>query len=72
MNVLAVVIVLVTGTNRVGLVGVLLAVAVPVNTCAVPVVDTVLKGSTNVRVAAAAAVLETYEHRSAIGKNGDK
>lgn len=49
---------LVWGVMRLALVGVLLAVAVPVNTWAVPVVATVAKGRLNVRRDAEAAVLE--------------
>jgi hypothetical protein len=51
--------VLLTVTTAFGVVGELLAVAAPVKTCAVPVVETVPKGSTNVNGAAAATVLET-------------
>jgi hypothetical protein len=51
--------VLVTGAKRFGLVGVLLAVAVPVNSWRVPEVAT-LNGSWNVIVAADDAVFETW------------
>jgi len=50
---------LVWGVMRFGLAGVLLAVAVPVNTWAVPVVATLEKGRLKVRRDAVAAVLET-------------
>jgi len=43
---------------RFGLVGVLLVVAAPVKTWAVPVVDTVLKGREKVSVCADVAVLD--------------
>jgi hypothetical protein len=51
--------VLLTGAKRFGLVGVLLAVAVPVNSWRVPEVAT-LRGSWNVIVAADDAVFETW------------
>lgn len=60
MKVLETGIVLVVGTRRFGLVGVLLAVDAPVRTCAVPEVATVAKGRTKVMAAAVPAVFETY------------
>lgn len=59
MNVDPVLIVLLTGAKRVGFVGVLLAVAVPVRSWSVPLLA-MLKGSTKVNGAADAAVLETF------------
>lgn len=58
LKVFPVVMVLVTGTIKFGVVGVLLAVAEPVSTCAVPVVETVLNGMLKVKAALALAVLE--------------
>lgn len=49
---------MVTGTTRLGVLGVLLAVAFPIRICAVPVASTFLNGRSKVRVAAVPTVFE--------------
>lgn len=60
LNVLPTEMELVTGANRLGSVGVLLAVAFPVSNCKVPFEPTFLNGSTNVKTAFAESTFEIY------------
>lgn len=66
MKVFPVEIVLETGANRFGLVGVLLPVGLPVKSWRDPVLATLLNGRENVIVSAFAAVFEIYSFLSLI------
>lgn len=58
LNVLPTAMDLVTGANKLGVVGVLLAVAFPVNSCKVAFAPTCLKGKTKVKSAGAESTFE--------------